>query len=151
MALGSRSSGGLSKAAAANDLKDGKLKLRPCLEAAVSLKIQEQYNFYLAKFVAWARRRDLVIPWDNWIGLDLALAEYIEELARSGMQSGDGEKSLAAVVFEVADLRKADLRVASRALKGFQKLCPAPARGRHRGDRRPCWRWEGLARRRCGC
>lgn len=128
MALGSRSSGGLSKAAAVNDLKDRRLMLRPCLEAAVSLKTQEQYGFYLAKLSTRARRRGLEIPWDNWIKLDLVLAEYIEELARSGMHSGDGEKSLAAVVFEVADLRKADLRVASLALKGFQKLCPARSR-----------------------
>lgn len=102
--------------------------MRPCLEASIALKTQEQYAFYLAKFESWARLRGSNVSWDDWIGLDLLVAEYLEDLAKEGKQSGEGEKILAAVVFEVADLRKADLRVASRALKGFQKLRPSRSR-----------------------
>lgn len=143
-ALASRSSGAMLKAAAENDKRHGRLRLRPCLEATISLKTQEQYDFYLEKFVAWARHRDLEVPWDEWVKLETMIAEYIEELAmlrpaerrRREISGGGGVRGRR---FEKGGLARGEPR-----FEGVPEALPRPALARlcpRTSPRRlqPCW------------
>mmetsp|Transcript_50167 Transcript_50167/g.79463 ORF Transcript_50167/g.79463 Transcript_50167/m.79463 type:complete len:401 (+) Transcript_50167:178-1380(+) len=93
-------------------------------QRSVSQTVRKMYAHYYHHFSLWKSRQQLT----SHVTLDMMLADYLDVLLLNGLQVGEAEKTLAAVVYFTPGMEAAQMTRCKRSLKGFRKARP----GRHR-------------------